>query len=137
MSAITAPFETGPQLDMTLPADARAPAVARAAVRTLAGRLPPTLLEDLVLVASELATNALRHAPLTEPPTVSVWLSADRAVLTVSSAVGPHFDRDSLQRAPGPEGGFGLRVVETLADRWWVERDGTTRVVCEFALFRM
>jgi anti-sigma regulatory factor (Ser/Thr protein kinase) len=132
MSATTAPNETGPVLDMTLPSDACAPAVARAAIRELTGTVPDELLDKLALVASELATNAVVHAPLQVPPTLYVQVRSDRVVLAVGSVANRDFTRDSVRPLPGAAGGFGLRVVDALADRWWVEHDGLARVVCEF-----
>ena len=67
-----------------------------------------------VLLASELATNAVRYArtPLT------VWLGhrSDRLVLSVEDAS----ETVATQRQPDvwEEGGRGLLLVDALADRW-------------------
>ena len=37
------------------------------------------------------------------------------------------------RRAPDPEGGFGLHLVDALAHRWGVTREGFTRVWVELA----
>lgn len=71
-----------------------------------------------MLLASELATNAVRyaHAP------VVVWLGrrSDRIVLSVEDAS----HAPATVRHPGAldEGGRGLELVDALAERWG-ERD--------------
>jgi anti-sigma regulatory factor (Ser/Thr protein kinase) len=119
---------------LRLPSDPSAPAAARAAVRQLNGTLTPMLLEKLGLIASELVTNALRHAVAADPaPTLTLAVAPNRVTIAVSDD-GSSFDAVAASRSPGVDGGFGLRLVDSIADRWWIERgsdrDGT-RVVCE------
>jgi two-component sensor histidine kinase len=118
-----------------LPSDLSAPAAARAAVRELDGALPPPLLEKLGLIASELVTNALRHAVAADPaPTLSLAVAPSRVTIAVADD-GTSFDQQAILRTPGEDGGFGLHLVESMADRWWIERyreRAGTRVVCEF-----
>jgi anti-sigma regulatory factor (Ser/Thr protein kinase) len=117
---------------MRLPSDPSAPAVARASVRELAGALSSSLVEKLSLVASELVTNALRHAVAADPaPTLTVELQPRSVVLAVSDD-GTLFDPDAHTKPRGDDGGFGLPLVDSIADRWRVEWEPTTRVVCEF-----
>jgi len=101
-------------------------------VHDLFGSLPAPLPAQLSLVASELVTNVLRHCSATDPtPTLTLVLAPDRITLAVSDA-GPGFDPMVLHSQSGDSaGGWGLRVLDVIADRWWVERDGRTRVVCE------
>jgi anti-sigma regulatory factor (Ser/Thr protein kinase) len=117
---------------VVLPPGARAPSAARSAVAVLARGLPSTLEQRLVLTASELVTNALRHAVAVNPtPSMTIDVTPERIVLAVHDP-GTHFDLDAPRGQPGPGGGWGLRLVDSLADRWWIERDHGTRVVCEF-----
>ena len=86
--------------------------------------------EKLVLVATELATNALRHGL---PPTiVKLGRAGHRFVLDVADhepQVPPSLAED---RAPG-EGGLGLQVARKLAvDVGWYVLDGTKHVWAEF-----
>jgi signal transduction histidine kinase len=74
-----------------------------------------------VLVASELATNALRHG---RPPAVVELLQRDACfLLTVTDhdpSSRPHIATD---RAPG-EGGFGLQIARRLSlDVGWYRAD--------------
>jgi two-component sensor histidine kinase len=120
-------------LDMLLPSDPTAPALARASVREFDGTLSSTLVDKLSLVATELVTNALRHAVAVDPaPKLTLEVGNDRVVLTVADD-GSLFDRTASSREPSVDGGFGLPLVDSIADRWWIEYKPTTRVVCEFA----
>jgi serine/threonine-protein kinase RsbW len=86
--------------------------------------------EKLVLVATELATNALRHGL---PPTIVKLGRADhRFILDVADhepQVPPALADD---RAPG-EGGLGLQLAKKLTlDLGWYVKDGTKHVWAEF-----
>ena len=81
-------------------------------------------------MVSELVTNALRHGrgeiilritPATDQLTVEV---ADEGVGEVVIAA-----------APGTGGGWGLRIVDELADTWGIE-SGSTRVWFRLGLGR-
>jgi anti-sigma regulatory factor (Ser/Thr protein kinase) len=131
MSAITGPNRCS-DVEMRLPSDPSAPARARASVRELDGTLSSSLVERLSLVASELVTNALRHAIAADPaPRMTVALEPGRVVLAVSDQ-GSLFDPGAWGGQGGPDGGFGLPLVDSIADRWRVEIEPNTRVICEF-----
>jgi anti-sigma regulatory factor (Ser/Thr protein kinase) len=94
---------------------------------TFAGVVGPRLGDDLTLVMSELASNAVRHA---QTP-FSVDIHIDR-VVRIEVADG---STDlPTPRPPSGEGGRGLGIVDRLCDRWgstlgsgskcvWCERD--------------
>lgn len=117
--------------ELRLPPDVTAPALARRTVNDLLASLPDSLCAQLSLVASELVTNVLRHssAPNAEA-TLTLALAPDRVTLAVTDA-GAGFDPGERPASTDPTGGWGLQVLDAIADRWWVERDGTTRVICE------
>ena len=102
----------------------------RFAIRTLASWGAQWLEDDVRVVASELATNALLHAR-TEF-TLGLALDGDRLRLTLAdgSAVQPRMRRfDSAESTTGR----GLRMVAELAQAWGVEKDGVGKAVwCEF-----
>jgi anti-sigma regulatory factor (Ser/Thr protein kinase) len=116
---------------LSLPSDPSAAAAARAAVVELGHDLPTALTERLSLIASELVTNALRHAVGPDPaPVLTIEVTPDRATLVVEDR-GTSFNMDALTASSGRIGGWGLRLVDSLVDRWHLELDHGTRVVCE------
>jgi anti-sigma regulatory factor (Ser/Thr protein kinase) len=116
--------------ELRLPPDVSAPAFARRTVHDLLAALPDPLCAQLSLVASELVTNVLRHCSATDAEaTLTLALAPDRVTLAVTDA-GSGFDPDERRTATGA-GGWGLQVLDAIADRWWVECNGRTTVTCE------
>ncbi len=78
-----------------------------------------------VLLASELATNAVRYA---RTPVV-VWLGhrSDRIVLSVEDA--SHASATVREPSPTDEGGRGLILVDALAERWGEREIATGKLV--------
>jgi serine/threonine-protein kinase RsbW len=106
----------------------------RALTQWLSTRVTNGLLSDAPLVVSELVTNSLRHAGLPDaaPVRVSAELNAGILRLEVEDGgTGGAVTRRTPSRHGA--GGFGLNIVETLATRWGVERDGATLVWVELA----
>ena len=109
------------------------PAAARAWVAGVCHRwrIPHLLVDDLLLIVSELATNAIRHAP-GERVGLAVLLS-DRAVWLVVVDHGPRGQHVQAHQADADdEHGRGLFLVETLASRYEAVRagDGTAVWAC-------
>ena len=104
----------------------------RFATRTLASWGAEQLEDDVRVVASELATNALLHARTDF--TLGLVLDGDRLRLTLAdgSTVQPRMRRfDSTESTTGR----GLRMVAELAQAWGVEKDGVGKAVwCEFGV---
>ena len=76
--------------------------------------LPHWLVDDVILVVSEMVTNALRHG---RPP-VSLRLRRARAALVVEVWDGAAFLPRRLRPTPEDEGGRGVQLMALLADRW-------------------
>ena len=96
-----------------------------------APRLATRVLDDVRLLVTELVTNALRHGSLRSGDRVGLkaWLTGDVFRIEVRD---PGRDGDPVPRSPGPRGGgYGLFLVEQLAKRWGVDRNGGTVVWCE------
>ena len=102
---------------------------ARRAVReALGGELPERRLGDVELLVSELATNSVRHAGCDEDAEISMMARVDdRCIRLRVCDTGAGFEEDV---APEPHtdaeraGGYGLVLVDRLADRWGVQRNG-------------
>jgi anti-sigma regulatory factor (Ser/Thr protein kinase) len=121
-------------LTITLPAALRAPARARAWVAEHAADLAPSLLQDALLVISELVTNAVRHG---RPEIVVSLRRTPQGLRVAVQDAGPALPAPARTTAPDVPSGRGLLIVEATATRWgvdpawpgpgktvWVELDG-------------
>jgi Histidine kinase-like ATPase domain len=112
------------------PAPASVAKARQFAARTLDSWGAGQLEDDVRVVASELATNALLHARTDF--TLGLALDGDLLRLTIAdgSATQPRMRRfDSTDSTTGR----GLRMVAELAQAWGVDRDGVGKAVwCEF-----
>jgi anti-sigma regulatory factor (Ser/Thr protein kinase) len=122
---------TGPSphhgVDVTLASTARAPRQAREALRRVGPDLPPDVLDDATLLVSELVTNSVRHAASSAGSRIRLRIEQLPGGVRVEVVDwGPGFALRSAR--PTDDGGFGLLLVRSLATRWGVERDETTRV---------
>jgi anti-sigma regulatory factor (Ser/Thr protein kinase) len=94
------------------------------------------VIGDVMLVASELVTNAVLHSGCLPGDMISVnfRMRPDGVMCSVSD---PHRTLQDAEPASEDQlvGGFGLRVVEQLAERWGAEclADGRYRVWVEMA----
>ena len=108
----------------------RAAAGARRVLKRLENDVSPEVLEDVRLLVSELVTNSYRHSGARPGATASLAVNVKRGRILVD--VGDHgrgfvpavpddapFDRPS---------GWGLTIVDRVADRWGVTRDHGTHV---------
>jgi two-component sensor histidine kinase len=86
--------------------------------------------EKMVLVATELATNALRHA--TPPTVVRLQRAGDALVLDVTDHDPAAVPEVADDRPPG-QGGLGLRFAQELSlDVGWYAHDGVKHVWATF-----
>ena len=101
---------------------------ARTAVLAGDGAVPPSAREDILLLVSELVTNAVRHAGVGPDGWVRVELrrSARRVRVEVAHP-GNGFQHKPAPPAPEANGGWGLVLVDRIADRWGItsSTDGT------------
>lgn len=122
---------------ISLPFASSTPSLART---KLAGfltinRAPAAIIDDALIVISEMIANAVSHGVPTSDGTVEItWsISGDLLELSVHDAgeggsLEPiDFDEDSLS-------GRGLSIINRVADRWWVDMSKGTRVNAELAL---
>jgi anti-sigma regulatory factor (Ser/Thr protein kinase) len=114
-----------------VPATAAGPAMARQVVAAVVDgwQLAP-LRVDAVLVVSELVTNAFMHAAGADSYELTLERGDDglRIALADGSAIVPVI----RELEDGEAGGFGMRLVRTLATRWGHEQhDGGKHVWVE------
>ena len=100
----------------TLPHTQAAPALARRYLASMAAAWPADLLELVVLLASELVTNAVVHGL----GPVQLMLIDDGLRLRVEVSDGEAESLPLAPRRPDPvaSSGRGLLIVERFADRW-------------------
>ncbi|MDP9383851.1 MAG: ATP-binding protein [Actinomycetota bacterium] len=109
--------------ELELPRGLDSAAVARHALNGLEGRLPADQLGDVRLLVSELVTNAIRHAELGDQGAVRLVVTvADSTVRVEVRDDGRGFEVAEAPTDPERSPGWGLFLVETLADRWGVEQ---------------
>jgi anti-sigma regulatory factor (Ser/Thr protein kinase) len=111
--------------EQTLAADQGAPARARESVRAACAHHVPHLLDDALLLVSEVVTNAVKHGR--EP--VRLQVDCDGAGIVVAVEDGnpamPRTRRMDRRR----HSGRGLMLVQRLAADWGVRRtDGGKQV---------
>jgi anti-sigma regulatory factor (Ser/Thr protein kinase) len=109
---------------VSLPVDPRSVAAARRLLRSALDGHHQAVIEDAILMISELVTNAVRHARAA----VLVLVTDHHHTVHVSVTD----DNPTLPVAGEPEhrstSGRGLGIVDTLADRWGIipTSDGKT-----------
>jgi anti-sigma regulatory factor (Ser/Thr protein kinase) len=112
-------------VDLAFAPDIEAPAAARAEVGNLG--LDRVEAQAVMLLASELVTNCVRHAGVGRRQRIRL-----RALVTdtlvrievIDSGAGMRV----VMRVGDDHGGWGLRLVDRIADRWGVVRDAGTHV---------
>lgn len=118
------------QFSLRLAGGRDAPAEARRYLRRFHGDLHPDLLQVMSLLVSELVTNCVRHggAAAGSPILLDAELTPAAVRVEVEDS-GPGFRPRSTRPEPGATGGFGLYLIDELADRWGVgSTPGGTRV---------
>jgi anti-sigma regulatory factor (Ser/Thr protein kinase) len=115
------------QFSFQFPPAEDAPSQARAALEVFDQILSPAVLEDLQLVVSELVTNSVKFGPR-RPITLALSIGGDGLVQ------GEVIDQGDGERAkvemtvePTIDGGWGLHLVDQVAQRWGVH-EGSTHV---------
>jgi anti-sigma regulatory factor (Ser/Thr protein kinase) len=113
-------------VDLELPRTSAAPARARGALDQLAHGIPAARMRDVRLLVSELVTNAVRHA---EGEAVRLVVAVSAGTLRVEvHDPGSGFAVKAPSDDPLRSSGWGLVLVEELADRWGIDRSPRTRV---------
>jgi len=119
----------GTELSVRFSSGPSAAAAARNALRALEPRMEGHVLDDIRLLVSELVTNAIRHAGGASAGDIGLDVSIEDGRVRVEVAdPGPGFvprERDADKTRPG---GWGLYLVDRIADRWGVVRNSANRV---------
>jgi anti-sigma regulatory factor (Ser/Thr protein kinase) len=118
--------------DLGLPGGPAAASTARHALGQLPGDFDEALMGTMRLLVTELVTNSVRHARA-HSISIKAAVRGSSIWLEVSDE-GPGFDIQGALDEAGhsDESGWGLFLVQQLANRWGVRReDGATNVWLE------
>ena len=131
--ATSARSRVGVRESVSLPATSASVSAARAWLATCCSDLvAPDRLDALVLVLSEVVTNAIRHGDSAGDVVVAATPKDEFLCVQVTDG-GVGFVPNPGAMASDSNGGFGLFLVERLTRRWGMTREGRrTRVWFEF-----
>ena len=111
-----------------------APTRARAWLQSAAAWLPNELKANLMLLTTELVNNSVVHGHACEEDVIEIEVRATAYGIRASvSDPGPGFVPQRRTREIDEADGWGLELVERMAERWGVERAGRTSVWFELA----
>jgi anti-sigma regulatory factor (Ser/Thr protein kinase) len=105
---------------------------ARGAIEPLRDRLGDELTGDLALLISELVTNSYRHTESHDCIVVELAVG-DEVVRCDVVDRGHGFRAQPVPAERRGDGGWGLYIVDRLADRWGVHAGPPTRVWFEIS----
>src|SRR5215213_1882993 len=97
---------------------------ARLALSDLDARVDPSVAFDVRLLVSELVTNSVKHAQVSEDDSLYLDVVFNDSVVRVEVRdSGPGFERPAVAPPDDADEGWGLFLVEQLADEWGVDRE--------------
>ena len=123
------------RLRIAIAGGSRAPERDRSWIESAASWLPSELESTLLLLTCELVNNAVRHGGAAEDQVIELELSAldgGRVRVQVSDP-GVGFEHTPRDQPLDEEGGWGLVLIESMAEDWGVEHGERTRVWFELA----
>jgi anti-sigma regulatory factor (Ser/Thr protein kinase) len=95
---------------------------ARLALADLESKLDSSVAFDVRLLVSELVTNSVQHAQVAAEDSIVLAVSfSDKTVRVEVRDDGPGFEPPSAPPPEDADAGWGLFLVEQLADAWGVE----------------
>ena len=87
-----------PEIDLRLRPDVNSPAEARRSLEALRPSLNDLLVDDAVLLVSEIVSNSVRHASLDKSDAIQVRVRGSDSMLRVDVIdPGPGFDPDRVE----------------------------------------
>lgn len=113
-----------------LGASAAAPREARRVLSCVEGWIERKAYGDVTLLVSEIVTNSVLHAGLPPAARLELTVRASPGVVRVMVCDRGQGFLDALrgERRSAPGTGWGLRMLDTIASRWGIERSDTTCV---------
>jgi anti-sigma regulatory factor (Ser/Thr protein kinase) len=97
---------------------------ARLALSDLDSHVDPSVAFDVRLLVSELVTNSVKHAHVSEDDSIYLDVRMDGPIVRIEVRdSGPGFEPPAISPPEDADEGWGLFLVEQLADEWGVVRD--------------
>ena len=125
---------------LALPRDLGTPAQGRRLLESALDALPGTVLADAQLLLTEVLSNAILHGSAGDGARLDVSVEADEFIVRVTvTDRSPQFPRPAIHPPdPMAASGWGLYLLERLADQWGVEDgpDGGSAVWFELSVGR-
>jgi anti-sigma regulatory factor (Ser/Thr protein kinase) len=98
---------------------------ARLALADLESHLDPSVAFDVRLLVSELVTNSVQHAQVAAEDSIVLAVKLDNETVRVEVRDdGPGFEPPVAPPPDDADAGWGLFLVEQLADSWGVGESG-------------
>jgi anti-sigma regulatory factor (Ser/Thr protein kinase) len=118
-------------IELTLPGGPQAAGRAREEVAAGNGMVPESLHDELLLLLTELVTNAVRHGGAVGGLPVGVAVArSPRGLRVAVTDPGAGFEWRGRERDTGPnESGYGLLLVDRIAHRWGIEQEESSTTV--------
>jgi anti-sigma regulatory factor (Ser/Thr protein kinase) len=116
-------------VDLHLAGDLTAASEARRSLAAVKGLLDEATFDDVRLLVTELVTNSVRHADLADGEGIRLRVTTNGRVVRVEVADrGRGFEPKDRDAPLTQASGWGLYLVDKLADRWGVEGNNGTCV---------
>jgi anti-sigma regulatory factor (Ser/Thr protein kinase) len=118
------------RVELELENDVQAPALARAEIAECCRELElgGSLCQSLILLVSEVVSNAVRHSSSDRLAPVGLLASfGERTIRVTVTDAGEGFTPRPRDPARTHDG-YGLYLLEKVADRWGVQSRGDTKV---------
>jgi signal transduction histidine kinase len=120
----------GQSLEFLLDGGADAVPETRKVLLAADGFVPDSVRDDLLLLASELVSNAVRHGGVEPGQAVRVALRLREGLVRLEvTDPGGQFTRARVRERRDETGGWGLFLVDRIATRWGVRRTSTGTAV--------
>jgi len=120
--------------DFELAGGPYAATAARLALDNLDAELDPVLAQDLRLLVTEAVKNSVQHADVGPNDSIGLTISVRSDLVRIEvTDEGPGFEPDASRPDEDEVSGWGLFLIDQLADRWGVVHDNGTKVWFEVA----
>jgi anti-sigma regulatory factor (Ser/Thr protein kinase) len=123
------------RVELSLERSVQAPALARAAIAEQCDALgiDGSLAQSVILLVSEVVSNAVRHSSADpKQPVELIATFGEKAIRVTVTDAGSGFTPQPRDPARTHDG-YGLYLLEKVAARWGVESRGDTKVWFEMA----